>query len=102
MSFAATAWANSPTRSRTCTSVICSLLIQSIDGAPAGIVLDWRRRTTIAAGVMRDNRGSSMRMKTGQAIVSFMALAAFAAVALADSVPATYTTFDIPFDKLPG
>jgi hypothetical protein len=51
---------------------------------------------------MHDNRGSSMRMKTGKPIVSFIALAAFTAVALADSVPATYTTFDIPFDKLPG
>jgi len=43
-----------------------------------------------------------MRKKTGKPVVSFMALAAFTAVALADSVPDTYTTFDIPFDKLPG
>jgi hypothetical protein len=43
-----------------------------------------------------------MPSKSIAAIASLLSLGALSAVTHADGVPATYTTFDIPFDKLPG
>jgi hypothetical protein len=43
-----------------------------------------------------------MRSKSMAATAALVSFAALSPIALTNDVPATYTTFDIPFDKLPG